>query len=228
MSFCPRCYLSVFALATVAVLLSDDIAVGQQGIRQAPRAAGAMLERSVRDNVERLLSEGMQTFRYDTFGSEDFWGGQVKLHQAIEGEKFGGVGPGVSPKQALELGLKIDMEAVPKNVASAIKAGKVNLNDPANTLLLLKANAVVGVTGFFNQDGRSLKSIGIQCALCHSAVDNAFLPGIGRRLDGWPNRDLNIGATHRLGTRLERVWQVAGSRRGDGEKSSHQLGAGQI
>jgi hypothetical protein len=92
------------------------------------------------------------------------------------------VGPGVSPKQALELGLKVDMEAVPKNVANAIKAGKVNLNDPANTLVLLKANAVVGVTGFFNQDGRSLKSIGIQCALCHSTVDNAFLPGIGRRL----------------------------------------------
>jgi hypothetical protein len=86
------------------------------------------------------------------------------------------------------------MEAVPKNVASAIKAGKVDLDDPANTLLLLKANAVVGVTGFFDQRGKSLKSIGIQCALCHSTVDNAFLPGIGRRLDGWPNRDLNIGA----------------------------------
>jgi hypothetical protein len=195
MSFCPeRWHLSVFALATVAVLLSDDTAVGQQRIRQAPPAPGPTLDRSVRDNVERLLAEGMQTFRYDTFGSEDFWGRQVKLHQAIEGEKFGGVGPGVSPKQALELGLKVDMEAVPKNVVNAIKAGKVNLNDPANTLLLLKANAVVGVTGFFNQDGQSLNSIGIQCALCHSTVDNAFLPGIGRRLDGWPNRDLNIGA----------------------------------
>jgi cytochrome c peroxidase len=195
MSFCSeRWHLSAFALATVAILLGGDTAVGQQRTRQAPPAAGPTLDRPVRDNVERLLAEGMQTFRYDTFGSEDFWGGQVKLHQAIEGEKFGGVGPGVSPKQALELGLKVDMEAVPKNVANAIKAGKVNLNDPANTLVLLKANAVVGVTGFFNQDGRSLKSIGIQCALCHSTVDNAFLPGIGRRLDGWPNRDLNIGA----------------------------------
>jgi hypothetical protein len=194
MNFCSeRWYLSVFALATVAVLLSDDGAVGQQRARQAAPTAGPTLDRPVRDNVERLLAEGMQIFRYDTFGSEDFWGGQIKLHQAIEGEKFGGVGPGVSPKQALELGLKVDMEAVPKNVATAIKAGKVNLNDPANTLLLLKANAVVGVTGLFNQDGQSLKSIGIQCALCHSTVDNAFLPGIGRRLDGWPNRDLNIG-----------------------------------
>src|SRR5207248_8185464 len=75
-----------------------------------------------------------------------------------------------------------------------IKRGKVDLNDPATTLILLKANAVVGVTGFFNDDGKTLKSIGIQCALCHSTVDNAFKPGIGRRLDGWPNRDLNIGA----------------------------------
>jgi hypothetical protein len=141
----------------------------------------------------QLLKDGKQIFRYDTLGSEDFWGGQLKLHQAIQGQKFGGVGPGVSPKKALELGLKVDMEAVPKQVAAAIKAGKVDLDDPANTLLLLKANAVVGVTGFFESDGKRLKSIGVQCALCHSTVDDAFMPGIGRRLDGWPNRDLNVG-----------------------------------
>jgi hypothetical protein len=192
--FSRRWYLSILGLWIVAVFLSDSDAVGQQRKGQDSPAAGPRLDRSVRDHVQHLLAEGMQIFRYGTFGSEDFWGGQVKLHEAIEGEKFGGVGPGVSPKQALELGLKVDMEAVPKNVAPAIKAGKVNLNDPANTLLLLKANAVVGVTGFFNQDGKSLKSIGIQCALCHSTVDNAVLPGIGRRLDGWPNRDLDIGA----------------------------------
>jgi cytochrome c peroxidase len=192
--FSGRWYLSILGLATVAVFLSNSDAVGQRRPGQAAPAAGPRLDRSVRENVEHLLAAGMQIFRYDTFGSEDFWGGQVKLHQAIEGEKFGGVGPGVSPKQALELGLKVDMEAVPKNVATAIKSGKVNLDDPANTLLLLKANAVVGLTGFFDQGGKSLKSIGIQCALCHSTVDNAFLPGIGRRLDGWPNRDLNIGA----------------------------------
>jgi len=144
--------------------------------------------------AQQLVKNGKQIFRYDTFGSEDFWGGQLKLHDAIQGQKFGGVGPGVSPKTALELGLKVDAEAVPKNVAAAIKAGKVDLNDPANTLLLLKANAVVGVTGFFNPDGKTLKAVGIQCALCHSTVDNSFAPGIGRRLDGWPNRDLNVGA----------------------------------
>ena len=193
-------YLPVLGLAAVSVFLYGGGATGQQRAKQTARAAAtkldqtAKLDPTVRANAERLLSEGEQTFRYDTFGSEDFWGGQVKLHQAIQGEKFGGVGAGVSPKQALELGLKVDMEAVPPNVAAAIKAGRVDLNDPANTLLLLKANAVVGVTGFFNPDGKSLKSIGIQCALCHSTVDNAFAPGIGHRLDGWPNRDLNIGA----------------------------------
>lgn len=86
------------------------------------------------------------------------------------------------------------MDSVPEKVATAIKAGKVDLDDPANTVLLLKANAVVGVTGFFDADGKKLKSVGIQCALCHSTVDDAFMPGIGHRLDGWPNRDLNIGA----------------------------------
>src|SRR5262245_30397348 len=193
-------YLPVLGLAAVSVFLYGDGATGQQRTKQAPRAAAAhvdqtaKLDPTVRANAERLLSEGKQTFRYDTFGSEEFWGGKVKLHQSIQGEKAGGVGPGVSPKQALELGLKVDMTAVPGQVAAAIKAGRVDLNDPNNTLLLLKANAVVGVTGFFNPDGKSLRSIGIQCALCHSTVDNAFMPGIGRRLDGWPNRDLNIGA----------------------------------
>jgi cytochrome c2 len=162
--------------------------------RQPASTAPAQIDDAARQNADRLLSEGMQTFRFDTFGSELFWGGDLKLHQAIQGQAFGGVGPGISPKQALELGLKVDMDAVPSDVATAIQAGEVNLDDPANTLLLLKANAVVGVTGFFTPDGKSLRSVGIQCALCHAAVDDAFMPGIGHRLDGWPNRDLNVGA----------------------------------
>ena len=107
------------------------------------------------------------------------------------GEKLGGVGKGVSPKAALELGLKVDAEAIPPDVAAQIKAGTVNLDDPATTVTLLKLNAVVGVTGFF--DGTKLRTVGIQCALCHSTVDDSFMPGIGKRLDGWRNRDLNVG-----------------------------------
>jgi cytochrome c peroxidase len=147
----------------------------------------------IQDNARRMLEDGKRTFRFDTFGSEDFWGGQLRLHEAIVGQKLGGVGPGVSPKMALSLGLKVDADALPAELVAAIKAGKVNMDDPASTVALLKANAVVGVTAFLNPDG-SAKSVGIQCAMCHSTVDDSFAPGIGKRLDGWGNRDLNVGA----------------------------------
>lgn len=167
------------------------------------------------------LKKGQATFRFDTFGDEAFWGDTLKLHQAIAGEKLGGVGPGVSPKTALDVGLKVDAEALPKSLLRDLKAGKIDLNDPANTLALLKNNAVVGLTGFFNQEGQ-LSSLGIQCALCHSTVDDAVLPGIGRRLDGWANRDLNVGAiislapnlkviADRLGVDVETVKKVLAS-----------------
>lgn len=145
-------------------------------------------------NNQKMLEEGRKTFRFDTFGDQVFWGDTLKLHQAIEGSKLGGVGAGVSPKTALAVGLKVDMDALPKGLVDQIKAGKVDLNDPATTLALLTLNAVVGVTGFFTDDGKQLQSMGIQCALCHSTVDDAFAPGIGHRLDGFPNRDLNVGA----------------------------------
>jgi cytochrome c2 len=165
--------------------------------------SGKTFDQAASRQAQQYLVEGKRIFRFDTFGSEEFWGGKLKLHEAIAGAKLGGVGPGLSPKKALELGLKVDMDAVPKDVAAAIKAGKVDLNDPANTALLLKANAVVGVTGFFSQDGKTVNGIGVQCALCHSTVDDAFSPGIGRRLDGWPNRDLDIGAIIALAPNLK-------------------------
>ena len=139
------------------------------------------------------LAAGRQSFRSDTFGSEAFWGDTLKLHTTIAGAANGGVGPGLSPKAALGIGLKVDAEALPATLVASIKAGQVNLDDPATTLALLQLNAVVGVTGFFNPD-KTIKSIGIQCALCHSTVDDSFSPGIGKRLDGWANRDLNVGA----------------------------------
>jgi hypothetical protein len=146
------------------------------------------------EQARRYLEEGRETFRFDTFGSEDFWGGRLRLHESIAGEANGGVGPGISPEQALALGLKVDINAIPGDVAAALGRGEVDLADPASTLVLLKANAVVGVTGFFAEDGETLSSVGIQCAVCHSTVDDAYAPGIGHRLDGWPNRDLDIGA----------------------------------
>ena len=93
------------------------------------------------------IRAGRQTFRYDTFGDESFWGGTLRLHQAIEGSHFGGVGPGLSPRAALGLGLKVSSTGLPSEVKTAIANGKLNLDDPANTLALLKLNAVLGVTG---------------------------------------------------------------------------------
>jgi Cytochrome c len=163
----------------------------------------------VRGDAVRMVEEGKKIFRFDTFGDEAFWGDTLKLHQAIAGSKLGGVGPGVSPKTALAVGLKVDADALPAALVKQLKAGKVDLDNPATTLALLKLNAVVGVTGFFDNKG-GLRSVGIQCAFCHSTVDNALAPGIGRRLDGWPNRDLNVGAIVNLSPDLKVVADLLG------------------
>ena len=159
---------------------------------------------SVAQNSVRMVDEGRRIFRHDTFGDEAFWGGTLQLHRAIAGERFGGVGPGVSPTTALSVGLKVDAEALLPETIDAIKEGHVNLNDPAVTLAFLDRNAVVGVTAQRGSDG-GLATVGINCALCHSTVDNSVAFGIGRRLDGWPNRDLNVGAIVALAPDLQAI-----------------------
>lgn len=159
------------------------------------------VDRAIDNHARQFLAHGRQIFRFDTFGDEAFWGDTLKLHQAIEGAKLGGVGPGVSPATALAVGLKVDVDALPASLITALQQGQVNLNDPATTVALLKLNSVVGVTGFVNDQG-NLRSLGIQCAFCHSTVDNSLAPGIGHRLDGWPNRDLNVGAIVSLAPNL--------------------------
>jgi hypothetical protein len=159
-------------------------------------------------HAAKLIKRGQRIFRYDTFGDQQFWGGELQLHRAIAGARFGGVGPGLSPAQALGVGLKVDSDALPSELLRAIRAGTVNLKDPATTLALLRLNAVVGLTGFF--DGPRLSSVGIQCSLCHSDVDNRVAPGIGRRRDGWPNRDLNVGAIIALAPDLSPLTSLLG------------------
>lgn len=143
-------------------------------------------------NAIKMLIEGRQTFRHDSFGNQAFWGGQLRLHEAIAGEANGGVGPGLSPVAALELGLKVDVRALSPRMIKAARRGRIDLDDPAVTLELLRRDAIVGIQGFFEDD--QLVSVGITCALCHSAVDDSLAEGAGRRLDGWANRDLNVGA----------------------------------
>jgi mono/diheme cytochrome c family protein len=134
------------------------------------------------------LDEGKRIFRFETFGDEQFWTDTARMHEVVQ--------KSVSPKTALSVGLKVDAEAIPADVAQAIKDGKVNLDDPATTVTLLKLNAVVGLKGTVTSIGGrdSLTRLGVTCALCHSTVDDSFQKGIGKRLDGHPNRDLNIGA----------------------------------
>ncbi len=135
-----------------------------------------------------LVEQGRQIFRYDTFGDEAKWTDTLRMHEVISAA--------VDPVTALSVGLKVDAEALPAAVVDGIRAGTVDLKSPATTIALLKLDAVVGLKGRVETiNGQDvLTQVGITCALCHSTVDDSFAPGIGKRLDGWPNRDLNPGA----------------------------------
>jgi len=135
-----------------------------------------------------LVAKGKDIFRFETFGDETFWTDTLRMHEVIQ--------HAVDPTTALSVGLKVDSDSLPPEVGAAIQSGALSLTDPATTVALLKLNAVVGVKGTVqNVNGKdSLVRVGITCALCHSTVDNSFAQGIGKRLDGWPNHDLNVGA----------------------------------
>jgi hypothetical protein len=132
-----------------------------------------------------LVARGRSIFRFDTYGDETFWTDTLRLHEVIR--------TAVSPTTALSVGLKVDVDALPAQVKSGLAAGTVDLDDPATTVALLELGAVLGVVGHIDAS-HTLTGVGITCAFCHSTVDNSFAPGIGRRLDGWPNRDLDVGA----------------------------------
>jgi len=175
-------------VGAASILYSLALAFAIGGFAHAPRAAqeppGAERNR---------IAEGREIFRFDTFGDEQLWTDVLRMHEVI---------PSVSPATALAVGLKVDVEALPAEVIAALRAGAVDLADPAVTLALLGLNAVVGVQGEVNEVGQ-LTSVGITCALCHSTVDDSFAPGIGKRLDGWANTDLNVGAIVSLSPALD-------------------------
>ena len=157
--------------------------------RSVPLAGAALVFAAVfavelRSAPSAKPSQGQAIFRFDTFGDEQLWTTVLRMHEAVAN---------VSPETALSVGLKVDVEALPESVKAALAAGQVDLKDPAVTIELLRLNAVVGIIGKVDDTGQ-LVSIGTTCALCHSTVDNSFAMGIGKRLDGWPNRDLNVGA----------------------------------
>jgi hypothetical protein len=188
----------IAAVASLVVAAPPGWATAEESFDQlVERVAGELgigpADQANARSALEMFVEGRETFRFETFGDEVFWGDTLRLHDAIKGERLGGVGPGLSPNAALELGLKVDLGALPDDLVHALEVRQVDLDDPATTLALLELNAVVGVKGFF-ADAGNLSSVGLQCAFCHSTVDDSFAQGIGRRLDGWANRDLDVGA----------------------------------
>ena len=145
---------------------------------------------------QNQIEKGKKIFRFDTFGDEQLWTDQLALHEVIESS--------LDPMTAFELGLKVDVDALPPDLLQALTDGQVDLNDPQTTLALIKLNAVVGVIGTVetNNGVHHLQRVGVSCALCHSSVDDSFAPNIGQRLDGWPNMDLNPGAIIALSPNL--------------------------
>jgi hypothetical protein len=187
----------------VAVMIASLVSSRLHAQRTVPFAAApGTFDEAIAQNGYDLMNSGVQIFRFDTFGDERFWSDTLKLHQAIGGAVSGGVGNGVSPATALAVGLKIDADMVPRSLLAAIANHAIDLNDPANTVALIDTKAVVGV---MPGPGGARKSIGLTCALCHSTVDDSFAPGIGHRRDGWPNRDLNVGAIVALSPDLSAV-----------------------
>jgi hypothetical protein len=200
----------VFLFVTASVAACLVFETPRDSVAQTEKAQLSGFDEVISKHALQMMENGRQIFRFDTFGSEAFWGDALQLHKAIAGAKNGGVGGGVSPGTALAVGLKVDADALPESLKQQIRAGKVSLDDPATTLALLKLNSVVGVTGFFDESG-NLRSMGIQCAFCHSTVDNSFAPGIGKRLDGWANRDLNVGAIVSLAPNLTPFTDLLGA-----------------
>lgn len=171
-------YVALFSLVAALLLIALIIPARAKHNQKESAFLG-----NAEDNAKQLIDQGRQIFRFDTYGDEAFWTGQLHIEQAASS---------LTPRLALALGLKVDSEALSPSVVEAIKHGNVNLNDPAVTLQLIKQNAVLGVVGTFNNN--TLEKVGFTCALCHSTVDNSVEPGIGKRIDGLANRDLNVGA----------------------------------
>ncbi|WP_027366609.1 hypothetical protein [Desulfocurvibacter africanus] len=189
--------LSCICLAFPATALAADAKSGAQAGDKC--ANGGDYEQQTLNNAEEQFDRGKEVFRFDTFGSEEFWGGQLRLHETLSV---------LPPSAALQLGLKVDAEALPGDFIDQLEQGMVDLDDPAGTLLLLKQDAVVGVKGFF--EGDNLVSVGINCSLCHSTVDDSLAPGVGRRLDGWANRDLDVGKVIASAPTLQPFAEVLG------------------
>ncbi len=171
-------------IATLSLLtLTAGALLAGCGTKRAPEETSSATEaRSVTEESApaATVAEGQRVFRFDTFGDEQLWTDKLRLHEVVE--------KSVDPTTALGVGLKVDAEVLPPGILE-----KVDLKSPATTVALLKMNAIVGLQATVDANDH-ITRLGVTCALCHSTVDDSVMPGIGRRKDGWPNRDLNVGA----------------------------------
>lgn len=190
--------LAAVALATLSLTVAAVLALASQAAPETPEPAAEAVAQAAPDPVQAhaqdMIERGRHVFRFDRMGSHTFFSRTLKIHHALNG---------VSPRAALSLGLKVDADALPPAVIDAIQQDEVDLDDPAVTRLLIDLNAVVGVRGQITPDGEGVWEVGITCALCHSTVDDSVAPGIGSRLDGWANRDLDVGQVIALAPNLQ-------------------------
>lgn len=203
--------LSSITRATMLLGICAASACGPKYEQENPGPRPSGTAPAADDRSPQTLAEGQRIFRHETFGNEKFWTDTARMHEVVQSS--------VSPNMALKVGLKVDADVIPPEVAAAIKAGQVDLNSPATTVTLLKLNAVVGLRGTVQTIGGrdTLVRLGITCALCHSTVNNSFAPGIGQRRDGWPNRDLNVGAIIALSPAITRAQQAVYNSWGPGK-----------
>jgi cytochrome c5 len=171
------------ASLTLAAMIAGTALVGcgtRNAEETAPVAAADVPPATVEEGSPAMVADGQRIFRFDTFGNEQLWTDKLRMHEVVE--------KSVDPTTALKVGLKVDADVLPPGIL-----GKVDLDSPATTVALLKMNAVVGLQATVDANNHITK-LGVTCALCHSTVDDSVMPGIGRRKDGWPNRQLNVGA----------------------------------
>jgi len=161
---------------TAGMLSGCGMTSGARGNTSGANATRPAVEKT----SPALIAEGQRVFRFDTFGDEQLWTNTLRLHEVVE--------KSVDPLTALKVGFKVDSAVLPSGILE-----KVDLKSPATTVALLKMNAIVGIQATVDASNH-ITQLGVTCAFCHSTVDDSVMPGIGRRQDGWPNRDLNVGA----------------------------------
>ena len=192
------------AVAMLVVLVSACGGGGSDSEADASRLA-------LQAKGQNMVSQGRHIFRFETFGDEAKWTDTLRMHEVISAA--------VDPSTALLVGLKVDADALPDSVKQGIASGAISLTSPQTTLALLSLDAVVGLKGRVDTENGvlKLKRVGVTCALCHSTVDNSFAQGIGKRLDGWPNRDLDVGRIIALSTALTAPQKAIFTRWGPGK-----------